>query len=56
MTKCRQDRFDKADEAFKKATADVLESYEIWSDACERLKRISAERLEAWRDLVKNSS
>lgn len=52
VTTTRQDRFDKADEAFKKACRENADAYDIWSDSCARLKLISQERLAAWRDLV----
>jgi hypothetical protein len=52
----RQDRFDKADAAFNDACAEVNRTYEAWTDACERLKRIGRERLDAWGDLVANGA
>lgn len=48
----RQDRFDKADEAFKKACRENADAYDAWSDSCQRLRRINKERLDAWNDLV----
>lgn len=54
MTDCgtRQDRFDKADEAFNKACRENADAYDAWSDSCARLRRINKERLAAWKDLV----
>lgn len=48
----RRDRFDKADVAFRQACADVNQSYGVWTDACERLMRVSKERLDAWNELL----
>lgn len=47
-----QDRFDKASIALGKAREEVGRTYSIWLDACERLKRIEAERDAAWGDLI----
>lgn len=50
------ERWEKADAEFTKACAEVNDTYYAWTAACDRLKRLTRERSEAFQALAASPS